>query len=383
MKKLRVALIGTSWKPIPPDGYGGIENVVYDLITGSRGLDISWSLFTVGETVDLGKLPSEVDVRWFFEKGMYPEIGNEATKVWIEANHAMAAWEHVSRENFDLIHDHSGIGFGMIAGSVTRRPPILMTLHGPLDIPLIQHYYRFLEKRREIYFNSISYAQRTAIPDLTYVGNVYNGVNLEHVPFERQKDNYLLILGRITPDKGQREAIEVARKLGINLVIAGSVEQTPRSITYWREAVECELDENLDGAPEKIAALRMGLANGRGKIFYVGEADTPQKFELFKRAHATLMPISWEEPFGLVMIESLATGTPVVGFNRGSVPEIIAHGENGYIVKDTDEMIRAIGSLSRILPETCRESVEKRFSNNVMANAYHRVYREILSPREP
>lgn len=381
MKKIRVALIGTSWKPVPPDGYGGIENVIYDIISGSQELDVSFCLFTVKETTDMRKLPAGVDIHWFFEKGMYPEIGNEATKMWIEANHAMAAWEHVKNGNFDLVHDHSGIGFGMIASSLLDRPPILTTLHGPLTFPFIQHYYRFLERKLGIYFNSISYAQRKAMPDLAYIGNVYNGANLTTIPFGREKDDYLLVIGRITPDKGQREAIEVARALGYNLVIAGAVEQTPRSVEYWRECVERELDENLEGARDMIPILRERIEKEKGKIFYVGEADTTQKFELFRRARATLMPITWEEPFGLVMIESLATGTPVVGFNRGSVPEIITDGENGFIVRDTEEMIKKLERISRISPDTCRETVEKKFSHTVMARGYHDLYRKIVSLR--
>ena len=379
---LRVAVVGTSWKSIPPNGYGGIENVVFDLITGSQELDISFSLFSVGETVESGKIPENVDVQWLFKKGMYPEITNEATKIWIEANHAMAAWEYVACGNIDVIHDHSGIGFGMIAGSCMERPPILTTLHGPLTTPLIQQYYRFLSHKPGIYFNSISYAQRRDLPEIPYLGNVYNGVNLDGIPFEEHKQDYLLILGRITPFKGQKEAVEAAKRLGIKLVIAGTVEQNSQAIAYWRD-IERELSENIDGASDKISCADEWLRRQGDGVLYFGEADTNQKFELFKNARATLMPISWEEPFGLVMIESLATGTPVVGFNQGSVSEIISHGQNGFIVENTEEMISALRNIARISPFACRESVRERFSHSVMARAYHELYRKIEARRTP
>ncbi len=380
---LRVALISTAWKPVPPNGYGGIENVVYDLITGSKDLDVSFDLFTIKESIDIGKIPQDVNVHWFFEKSMYPEIGNEATKAWVYETHALAAWDMVTRGNFDIIHDHTEVGFGTIAAANPARAPLLMTLHGPLEMPYMQHYFRSLNQKENMYFNSISFAQRRPLPDLNFIGNVYNGLNPEYVPFNPENNKFLLIIGRIAPFKGQREAIEVARALGMNLVIAGSVETSPISTNYWREEIETRLDRNLDGSSDKIEALRDQLSQDNGQIIYFGEADVKEKFELFKNAQATLMPISWEEPFGLVMIESLATGTPVVAFKRGSVPEIIVDGENGFIVETTAEMTQALMNISQISRIACRETVKNKFSNEVMARSYFELYKEIVAQRVP
>lgn len=376
--KLRVALIGTSWKLIPPNGYGGIENVIFDLITGSKELDIDFTLFSVRETLEAGKIPKNVPIHWFFESEMYSEIANEQTKMWIEASHAMAAWEMVRKHDFDLIHDHSGIGFAMIAGSVPLRPPVLMTLHGPLEQNFFQYYYRFLNEKPGIFFNSISYAQRKPMPDLNYAGNVYNGLNFENVPFSNEKKNYIFIIGRITPCKGQKEAISVAKELGINLVIAGKVETNYEGMEYWEKEIEPRIDVKINETSNIFEHLEYELSKDLPQIIYFGEADTRQKFHLYKYAKASLMPISWEEPFGLVMIESMATGTPVVGFRRGSVPEIISHGENGYIVENIEEMISAIEHISVLSPEMCRKSVVKRFSSLVMARSYDEIYRKIL-----
>lgn len=381
---MRVAIISTAWKKVPPNGYGGIENVVANILTGSRelGLDIDFNLFTVGQsykTLQIQNLNSRVKPSWFFQDECYPEIGNETTKVWIEAIHAMCAWDMVLNEKPDIIHDHSGIGFTMIARFIKERPPILVTLHGSLDIPLIQDFYRLLAKTPGIYFNSISNAQRRALPELPYVGTVYNGVKLDELPFSQDKENYLLILGRITPVKGQKEAIEAAKSLNIPLVIAGSVENNSEAEKYWQNHVMPQIEADLSKENSKIWQLRslFKTANSPG-VIYFGEADSEDKKLLYAKARAFMMPIYWEEPFGLVITEAMACGTPVVAFKRGAAPEIVEDGLTGFLVDNTKEMVDALRQVDVISPYECRKRVEEKFSHKKMAESYSKFYGDIL-----
>jgi len=377
---VKVGLLSTAWERVPPIGYGGIESMVWDLVIGIQGLDdIEFSLFSVAATTknqDLEKM--KVSVGYYFESGQYLEIGSPEKKIWIEAVHDLAARKWMEEQGIDVLHIHAGVCPTTIMWAASKGIPVLITLHGPLDMPLVQSFYNMISQEG-IYFNSISDAQRRAMVRLNYIDTIHHGIAVDPYPFVRKKRDYFLVIGRITPKKGQLEAIDVAKSLGKSLIIAGSPEDTEEGLDYWEKEISPRVDKWIDGHRNKLHSVHRYL--GTGDVIYFGEADFSQKVDLFGNAAATLMPISWEEPFGLVMIESLACGTPVVGFHRGSVPEIVEHGKTGFIVNDIKQMIEAARRVGEISPEHCRKSAETRFSNRVMARKYLELYRRILEKK--
>ncbi|OHA76203.1 MAG: hypothetical protein A3I38_02725 [Candidatus Wildermuthbacteria bacterium RIFCSPLOWO2_02_FULL_47_10] len=376
----RVGLISSAWLAVPPNGYGGIESVIADLIAGSQNLPVDLRLFTVGETSEKDLLSRRITLGWHFQKGLYSEIGDSPQNIFYEATHAVAARAWLEAQNVELVHDHAGVVSQAIALTAQPAVPTLITLHGPLDLPWVQDFYRLFRGIKNIYFNSISDAQRRALPDIDYIATVYNGIDMAKFPVAAIKKDYCLIIGRITPDKGQHAAIEAAREAGLHLVIAGHVESSDAGRKYWQESIEPEIDISLNEKHNPMRALReiLSIRDDRPLVIYFGEADFKQKCELYGLARCTLMPIFWEEPFGLVMVESMACGTPVVGFNRGSVPEVVTDWESGFVVPDTAGMVRAIENVNRISPKNCRRYAEKMFSAERMAENYFRLYRDIL-----
>jgi glycosyltransferase involved in cell wall biosynthesis len=232
-------------------------------------------------------------------------------------------------------------------------------LHGPFNPDVKQLFYMIKDK---IYFNSISEAQRSGCPNLNYIGTIYNAVEVDTYPFRSEKDDYALFLGRFTPDKGAHNAIYIAKEAGVPLRMAGKVDPGADS-RYFQEQIE----PHLDGE----------------HIVYEGEADNDYKRELLSGARFLLFPIQWEEPFGLVMTEALACGTPVVATSMGSAPEIVKDGEVGILRPPYrwDEMVAAIrdGRLEGIDPDRCRELVRERFSVEAMLDGYEKAFEKILA----
>jgi glycosyltransferase involved in cell wall biosynthesis len=261
---------------------------------------------------------------------------------------------------FDIVHSHNGppAELGM-ALSHMIYVPMLTTLHNPL-----RDDGRFIWSNYRGWYNTISHQQHLTQPELPlakYAGTVHNGIDVESFPFRPEKDGYFLFIGRITPEKGPHLAVEVARRLGVKLVIAGKVaiEEEQR---YFEETIKPLLD-------------------GRHAEF-VGEASASLKRELYAGARALLMPLQWDEPFGLVMIEAMACGTPAIVFRRGAAPEIVRDGETGFLVQDVDGMVEAVKKLDKIDPWRCREHVAACFSPSAMADSYLAVYEKMLGVKE-
>jgi len=387
---MKVLLNCGPWLRLPAPGYGGRENVEYDEADGAaeEGLDIEFSLFTVGETArhpDIRRLNVIKEVKFHFPEGLYYDPGfmNGDTRGWIDEAHALAVWQWLESQaakgqKIDLIHDHTDFGFSTIVAVTQNRPPVLMTLHGSLNAPFVAGYLDLLKNVKGLYFNSISDNQRKDKPDLPFIATVYNGVNIRNFPYQEAKDDYLFIIGRITRDKGQDRAVKVARRLKTSLIIVGEYEKTREGQEYW-EQLKSEIDVFVHEDKEPLLSARQVLRDGKPQIIYYGPAGFEDKVVLYKGASCLLMPISWEEPFGLVMAEAGACGTPVVAFRRGAAPEIIEDGKTGFLVKNTREMIEAAGRIHQISPRACRERVETHFSARVMARNYYRVYEEILA----
>lgn len=342
---MKIGMIAPPWFPLPPSGYGGIELVVSVLTEGlvRRGHEVT--LFASGDS------KTEARLQYVFAEAPFERIEQGAG---LEVLHSLAAYTHAGE--FDLIHDHDGIASRGMGALVNRLmgTPVVATLHGPAD-PGSQEL--LVGMRHSLRFIAISDYQRQGFPDLDFVATIPNAIDLEQYPFAPDKDGCLLFLGRMTADKGAHTAIEVARRLGECLIMAGKVNEGPER-QYFNEQIEPHLSDN---------------------VHFRGEVDMDVKVELYQHARCTLFPIQWAEPFGLVMIESLATGTPVVAFRRGSVPEVIEHGRTGFVVDTVDEMVEAVKHVGDIDPAECRRAVTERFGTETFVDAHEAAYERMLA----
>src|SRR5215210_482221 len=346
---MRIAEISPPWVRVPPEGYGGIEWIV-SLLTDElvdRGHDVT--LYATGDSRTKARLHAPFDYA--------VSLGG---KDFYDAVHPMAIQvmpAFLEADQYDIIHDHTG-ALAACLGALSDTP-VLHTLHGPFN-PDVRQFFRMIADK--IYFNSISDAQRSGCPELNYIGTIYNAVQVETYPFRSEKEDYALFLGRFSEDKGAHNAIYVAQQTGVPLRMAGKVD--PGADTqYFEERIE----PHLDGE----------------HVVYEGEADNEQKRELLAGARFLLFPIQWEEPFGLVMIEALACGTPVVATAMGSAPEIVMDGEVGILGApyQWDEMVAAIkeGRLEDVDPRRCRELVQERFSVEAMLVGYEAAFEKIVA----
>jgi glycosyltransferase involved in cell wall biosynthesis len=346
---MRIAEISPPWVRVPPEGYGGIEWIV-SLLTDelvARGHEVT--LYATGDSTTKARLHAPFDYAVSLGgKGFYDAVHPMAIQV-------MPAF--LEADQYDVIHDHTG-AVAACLGALSETP-VLHTLHGPFN-PDVQRLCRMISDK--IYFNSISDSQRSGCPELNYVGTIYNAVEVETYPFRADKEEYALFLGRFSEDKGAHNAIYIAQKAGVPLRMAGKLD--PGVDThYFKERIEPYVDGEM--------------------IVYEGEVDGSRKQELLSGARFLLFPIQWEEPFGLVMTEALACGTPVVADAMGSASEIVKDGEVGVLVGEGewDEMARAITSerLEEIDPYRCRQYVEERFSVEAMVNGYEAAFEKILA----
>lgn len=347
-RPLRIALLAPPWLAVPPAGYGGIEQVVALLADAlvERGHDVE--LLCAPGSRSTARVVPLLD-------RLHPrDIGASV----VEADHTARAIAHLERAEldgrpFDLVHDHSG----WVALAMADRigVPVLHTIHGSFD----QHAARFYAAHgHKAAITCISRAQAATRPHGLRVDAVIpNPIDVDAWPTDVPKDDYLLWVGRICPDKGPHRAIEVARRAGARLILAGPVQRGHER--YFAEHVEPHLDE---------------------RIIHVGEVGGARKHELFAAARAFLMPITWPEPFGMVMIEAMAAGTPVIAFAHGSAPEVIEAGRSGLLVADEDGMVDALGQLDLFDPAECRASARERFSADHVAGRYEDVYRQIAMP---
>ena len=343
---MRIAQVAPLWERVPPPAYGGIELVV-GLLTDElvrRGHEVT--LFASGDSISLAKLESvhpralRLD-KTVKEYGIYEML--QLGKVYERAS------------EFDIIHSHMGCA-GLPYANLVKTPTV-HTLHGvftPDNEKLYSH------ARRQP-FVSISDAQREQRLNLNCLATVYNGIDTSRYEFHPnpQDPPYLAFLGRLSPEKGPHLAIAMAKRSGWHLKMAGKVDVV--DVDYFEQ----EIKPHIDGR----------------QIEYLGEANHAQKCELMGGAVATLFPITWREPFGLVMIESMALGTPVIAMKLGSTPEVIAHGRTGFLCHSVDECIAAITKVAQLNRSACREHVLNHFSAQCMTDGYEAVYQKILATR--
>lgn len=343
---MRIAQIAPLWERVPPPGYGGIELVV-GLLTDElvrRGHDVT--LFASGDSITLAKL-----------KSAHPQALRLDPNVREYGIYEMLQLSHVYEQasEFDVIHSHMGCAALPYCNLV--KTPTVHTLHG-IFTPDNEKMFKHARKQPYV---SISNTQRKSELGLNYVSTVYNGVDVDSYNFYEQPDNppYLAFLGRISPEKGTHLAIEIAKRSGWHLKMAGKVDVV--DVEYF----ETMIKPHIDGK----------------QIEYLGEANHVQKNILMGGAVATLFPITWHEPFGLVMIESMAAGTPVIAIELGSTSEVIAHGKSGFLCQDIDECVAAIDKIPTLSRQDCRQHVIDKFSVQRMVEGYEAVYRQIIAEK--
>src|SRR5438105_2435087 len=340
---MKIAQVAPPWLAVPPKGYGGIEWVVSLLADGlaEHGHDVT--LFATGDSTTKARL------EFVFERAPGAKLINDPL---LDAIHTLYAFRDPGA--FEVFHVHSA--FSALAVAACLGLPAVHTVHGPFT-PEMRTLYSSVGDR--VWFVAISEAQRSHMPELRYGGVVYNGVDLARYPFRKDKDDFVLFLGRADPDKGALRAVRAAREAGARLVLAAKVAH-PAEIEHWERDV-------LPALPPDATIL--------------GEIALEEKLDLLSRAKAVLFPIDWDEPFGLVMTEAMACGTPVIATPRGSVPEIVVDGKTGFIVSVEDYPAEAAACLKRlneIDPHTCRDWVQERFSKERMVEGYERVFQRVV-----
>jgi glycosyltransferase involved in cell wall biosynthesis len=337
---VRIAVVAPVWFPVPPSGYGGIELVVALLADGLVEAGHEVTMFASGGSRTKAELITPM---------VEPPDPRELGNAWFDAYHAVASYLQVG--GFDVVHDHAGV-VGPVCGALLGgHPPVVHTLHGPWTDPS-RLLYGVLH--RHVHLVAVSEAQVRANPDVSYLGVVPNGIDLDAYDFRADKDDFLVYIGRANPDKGPAEAITIARRAGLPITMILKRSEPPEE-AYFRAEVEPLLGSDVE---------------------LLENVSHEAKVDVLARARAMVFPIRWPEPFGLVMVEAMACGTPVVTTNWGAAPEIVDDGVTGFRRDGTDDLVAALAAVGDIDPAACRARVEERFSGRAMVRGYEARYEE-------
>jgi glycosyltransferase involved in cell wall biosynthesis len=336
---VRIGLIAPPWVPVPPTAYGGTELVVDELARGLDRLGHQVRLFTIGAST----CPVQTD---FLSAEPMPAMGSSVD----EAAHVLAAYDALA--DVDVIHDHTLLGPLLAAGAETAAPPVVVTHHGVFDSALRRVFARTAQSAAVV---AISRSQARAAGAVPITAVVPHGIDLDHYRVGEGRSGALLFIGRMSPVKGAHRAIRIARDAGLPLVI----------VTRIRDATEREYYDS---------AVRPLLG---ADVRVLVEPDLGLKADLLRDSAALVNPITWPEPFGLVMIEALASGTPVLAFPHGAAPEIVEHGRTGYLAGTERGLTDAVRRLDELDRRACRRAAEARFSARRMVADYLAVYRHV------
>jgi len=360
---LRIAQIAPPWIAIPPKQYGGAENVIYHLVEEqvAQGHDVT--LIAPGDSKTSAKLVS------FYPKSLL-ESGVPWTMHLKAFYHLQKAVEYIKEQKFDIVHTHLSSSSDMYLFPLTAHlgTPHVTTLHSVFPFDRDARSNRtgdadsfYMEWSPSLPMVAISESARQNVPyPLNFVGVVHHGLDMQDFkPVKRKLNENFVWLGRFMPEKGAHLAIEAAKQAQVPLVLAGVIDRHSKiSMDYFEQVIKPQI--------------------GKDQITYIGPVNMRQKNNLFGRARGFLNPIEWEEPFGMVMIESMAMGCPVISFARGAASEIIADGETGFLVETVDEIVSAIAKIDKIDREAVRAYVEQNFSSQSMAKNYVEIYKKVI-----
>lgn len=339
MSQLEIAMVTPPWFELPPKAYGGIEAMCSDLVEqlSSRNLKIT--------VIGVGRNGMSVDFVPTSDYSYEDRMGEAIP----EAVHASALSDILDKLAPDVVHDHSLAGPLLARG---RALPTVVSAHGPVTGDMARYYRGLGDAVRLV---AVSDSQRRLAPDLNWVGTVHNAVHVSRFPLQEKKEDFALFLGRTSPEKGIPHAVAAAREAGIRLLIAAkSREQHERR--YFKREVEPLLGPGVE---------------------WLGEVDRDRKIELLSAARCLLFPVCWEEPFGIVMAEAMACGTPVVALGRGAIPEVVSHGRTGFVCDGPGELADAILDAGQLSPQECRQEAEQRFDVETMADRYEQIYHAV------
>ncbi|GCF11633.1 glycosyltransferase family 4 protein [Dictyobacter arantiisoli] len=357
---MKIAHIAPPWITIPPKNYGGTENVIYNIVEEqvAQGHDVT--LFAPGDARTSARLIS------FFSRSLL-ESGVPWQAHLKAYFHTYKAIEYLKNHQFDIVHTHLSSSADMYTFPLASQLsiPMVTTLHSRFPFDRVQEWTGdaddfYMEWIKSVPMIAISESAKAEVTyPLHFVGTVPHGLPMhEFKPTTLHPENYLAWMGRFVPEKGAHTAIEVARATGLPLILAGTIDRhIPVSIEYF----EREIKPSIDGR----------------QIKYIGPVNMQEKIALLSGARAFLNPITWEEPFGMVILEAMAVGCPVISFARGAAPEVLAHGESGFLVRDKQEMIRALAQIDRLDRRTIRDYVDRNFSAQSMVKKYSEIYQRV------
>ena len=358
---MKIAQIAPPWLIIPPKNYGGTEAVIYNLVEEQvvQGHDVT--LFAPGDAKTSAKLISFFP-QSLIEEGV-PWLGH--LKAYY---HLHKAVEYIRQHEFDIVHTHlsSSADMYLFPLLASLSTPHVTTLHSRFPFDRVQSW---TGKADDLYMEwaasqpmiAISESARAEVQyDLNFVGIVHHGLPIQHyLPTTKKRGDFFVWLGRFVPDKGTHLAIEAAKRAGVKIVLAGTIDRHQHdSVNYFNDQIKPLID-NV-------------------QVRYIGPVNMREKISLLSRALGFLNPIVWEEPFGMVMIEAMALGCPVISFARGAAPEIIVHRKTGFLVNNVNEMVRFMSRISEIDREATRLYVERNFSAGVMVKKYIKIYNEVI-----
>ena len=346
---MRIAQIAPIPERVPPKKYGGTERVIYHLTEELVKMGHDVTLFASGDSITSAKLISVVP------KALR-ETANDKDIYGFNINSMLnMGLAYSMQDQFDIIHDHNP-HMSLPTANICKTP-VVMTWHGPYNTDM-SRYFSMLSKP---YLVSISKSQGKLARNLNFIGNVYNGLPMQHYPFSETHKGYLLFVGRIDIEKGVHHSMDAAIRLKKKLIIAAKLDdQVPAIKKYFVEEIQPRLEKYPD------------------LLQWIGEVDEVQRNELMKNAEALLHAVTWPEPFGLTLIEAMACGCPVIAFRNGSIPEVVQDGKTGYVVDDVNGMVAAIKKIDKIDRRYVREYSIHTFSAKRMARGYEAVYEKIL-----
>lgn len=343
---MRIAQISPLFEAVPPKLYGGTERVVYSLTEELVAMGHDVTLFASGDSVTSATLSPMRDQAIRLD----PSVRD-----WVALYNRMVELIYRRKDEFDVLHFH--IDYFPLSLFSRQNVPFLTTIHGRLDVA---EFVEVFGTFRDAPFVSISDNQRKPIPHLNWVRTVLHGMPPHILTPQPVKQEYAAFLGRVSPEKGLDRAIHITGKAGLKLKIAAKVDNADKE--YYDTKIKPLIRDNPH-------------------VEFIGEINDQQKPAFLSGAHALIFPIDWPEPFGLVMIEAMACGTPVIAYRSGSVPEVIDDGVSGFIVTNEDEAVKAIGRLGELDRKTVRATFDRRWTARRMAEDYVSVYEELARPK--